>query len=85
MKLEGATSRLEVVGEGAFHHEGVSKQGVRQVASAKWSENMTYEDSTGLLEANGAAVAESMPDDRTRDTLTADLYEHWLEPAEGSR
>lgn len=85
MKLEGATSRLEVVGEGAFHHEGVSKQGVRQVASAKWSENMTYEDSTGLLEANGAAVAESMPDDRTRDTLTADRVRVQLTPAGGRR
>ncbi len=71
MKLEGETSRLEVVGEGSFHHEGVSKTGARQVASAKWSEGMTYEDSTGILEARGGAVAEAMPDDRTRDTLQA--------------
>lgn len=81
MKLEGETSRLEVVGEGAFHHEGVSKEGVRQVASAKWSEGMIYEDSTGLLEANGDAVAESMPDDRTRDTLQADRVRVQLTPA----
>lgn len=72
MKLEGETSRLEVVGEGSFHHEGVSKSGARQLASAKWTDGMTYEDSTGLLEAKGGAVAEAMPDDRTRDTLQAD-------------
>lgn len=80
MKLEGETSRLEVVGEGSFHHEGTSKEGVRQVASAKWSEGMTYEDSTGLLEASGSAVAEAMPDDRTRDTLTADRVRVQLTP-----
>lgn len=80
MKLEGETSRLEVVGEGSFHHEGVSKSGVRQVASAKWADGMTYEDSTGLLEANGGAVAEAMPDDRTRDTLQADRVRVQLTP-----
>lgn len=80
MKLEGETSRLEVIGEGSFHHEGTSKTGVRQVASAKWSDGMTYEDSTGLLEASGSAVAEAMPDDRTRDTLTADRVRVQLTP-----
>jgi len=81
MKLEGETLRLEVVGEGSFHHEGVNKSGGRQVASAKWSEGMTYEDSTGLLEANGGAVAEAMPDERTRDTLQADRVRVQLTPA----
>lgn len=80
MRLEGETSRLEVVGEGSFHHEGVSKTGVRQLASAKWSDGMSYEDSTGLLEANGGAVAEAMPDDRTRDTLQADRVRVQLTP-----
>ena len=80
MRLEGETSRLEVIGEGGFHHEGISKSGVRQVASAKWSDGMTYEDSTGLLEANGGAVAEAMPDDRTRDTLQADRVRVRLTP-----
>lgn len=80
MRLEGETARLEVVGEGSFHHEGVSKTGVRQLASAKWSEGMTYEDSTGLLEANGGAVAEAMPDDRTRDTLQAERVRVQLTP-----
>ncbi|MBX3389355.1 MAG: hypothetical protein KF691_07855 [Phycisphaeraceae bacterium] len=80
MKLEGETSRLEVVGEGSFHHEGTNSAGIRQVASAKWSEGMTYEDSTGLLEASGSAVAEAMPDDRTRDTLTADRVRVQLTP-----
>lgn len=80
MKLEGETSRLEVVGEGSFHHEGVNKSGGRQVASARWSEGMTYEDSTGLLEASGGAVAEAMPDERTRDTLQADRVRVQLTP-----
>jgi len=80
MKLEGESSRLEVVGEGSFHHEGVNRSGGRQVASAKWSEGMTYEDSTGLLEASGGAVAEAMPDDRTRDTLQADRVRVQLTP-----
>ncbi|MBL8874353.1 MAG: hypothetical protein JNM86_00990 [Phycisphaerae bacterium] len=80
MRLEGETSRLEVIGEGGFHHEGVSKTGVRQVASAKWTDGMTYEDSTGLLEAIGGAVAEAMPDERTRDTLQADRVRVRLTP-----
>lgn len=81
MKLEGETARLEVIGEGAFHHEGVAKSGAKQVASARWTERMTYEDSTGVLEAVGGAVAEAMPDERTRDTLQAEHVTVRLTPA----
>ncbi len=81
MRLEGATTRLDVVGAGTFHHEGVSKAGDRRVASARWTQGMTYEDATGELEARGDALAEAMPDERTRDKLQAEYVKVMLTPA----
>lgn len=81
MRLSGATSRLEVIGSGVFHHEGKNKAGVPQIASAKWSQGMTFEDATGELVALGEAVAEAMPDPRTRDKLQAESVRVQLTPA----
>lgn len=81
MRLSGATSRLEVLGSGVFHHEGKSKSGVTQIASARWTQGMTFEDATGELVALGEAVAEGMPDPRTRDKLQAESIRVQLTPA----
>jgi lipopolysaccharide export system protein LptA len=87
MRLDGTTGRLEVVGPGVFQHEGKSKDGEPRLASARWTgpdSSMTFEDSTGVLEAtspNGRTVAEAMPDARTIDKLDAAFVRVLLTPS----
>jgi lipopolysaccharide export system protein LptA len=87
MRLDGTTGRLEVVGPGVFQHEGKSKDGEPRLASARWTgpdSSMTFEDSTGVLEAtspNGRTVAEAMPDSRTIDKLDAAFVRVLLTPS----
>lgn len=87
MRLDGTTGRLEVVGPGVFQHEGKTKDGEPRLASARWTgpdANMTFEDSTGILEAtspNGRTVAEAMPDARTIDKLEAAFVRVLLTPS----
>jgi lipopolysaccharide export system protein LptA len=87
MLLDGTTGRLEVVGPGVFQHEGRSKDGEPRLASARWTgvgAGMTFEDSTGVLEAtspNGRTVAEAMPDARTIDKLEAAFVRVLLTPS----
>lgn len=87
MRLDGTTGRLEVVGSGVFQHEGKTKDGEPRLASARWTgpdASMTFEDSTGVLEAtspNGRTVAEAMPDARTIDKLEAAFVRVLLTPS----
>ncbi|HEX8877557.1 MAG TPA: hypothetical protein VF777_12475 [Phycisphaerales bacterium] len=87
MLLDGTTGRIEVVGPGVFQHEGKTKDGEPRLASARWTgpdASMTFEDSTGVLEAtspNGRTVAEAMPDARTIDKLEAAFVRVLLTPS----
>lgn len=87
VRLDGNTGRLEVVGPGVFRHEGKSRDGEPRLASARWTgadASMTFEDSTGVLEAtspNGRTVAEAMPDGRTIDKLDAAFVRVLLTPS----
>ena len=87
MRLDGTTGRLEVVGPGVFQHEGKTKDGEPRLASARWTgpdASMTFEDSTGVLEAtspNGRTIAEAMPDARTIDKLDAAFVRVLLTPS----
>gem|GEM_PF-869371 len=73
MRLEGATGKLIVFGSGFFRQDGPlddtpnAPRGTKAIA--RWSSGMTYDDSTGELDASGDTQAQAFSSPTSYDEL----------------
>lgn len=73
MRLEGLTGRLTVFGAGVFRQEGPldetpdAPRGLKAIA--RWSTGMTYDDTTGQLDASGDTEAQAFSSPLSYDEL----------------
>jgi lipopolysaccharide export system protein LptA len=73
MRLEGLTGRLTVFGAGVFRQEGPldetpdAPRGLKAIA--RWSQGMTYDDTTGQLDASGDTEAQAFSSPLSYDEL----------------
>ena len=77
IKLDGVAKSLKVQGPGQFEAmpgdpDGTPDSKKLLAARASWGDSMSFDDTTGVLEALGGARASAMPDAFTIDTITAD-------------
>lgn len=82
LTLDGITRRLEVAGQGTFEHTDKRSDSARGpvVASASWKDRMTYDDTTGVVLAEGRAVANSLSAGKSRERLKAQQVRVELSP-----
>jgi len=73
MRLEGLAGRLTVFGAGVFRQEGLlddtpdAQRGMKAIA--RWSQGMTYDDTTGQLDASGDTEAQAFSSPLSYDEL----------------
>jgi lipopolysaccharide export system protein LptA len=82
LTLDGITRRLEVAGQGTFEHADKRSDSSRGpiVASATWKDRMTYDDTTGVVLAEGRAIANSLSAGKSRERLKAQQVRVELTP-----
>lgn len=80
--LDGSQRSMTVPGPGEFTLK--DDDGVLTLATAKWSESMSYTDESGVLEAIGGVVAVSTPNALSRDTLSGERLFALVQPSDGS-
>lgn len=82
IKLDKPRERVEVPGPGHFETSGDEKTGVL-AAEASWTELMTFESTTGILDAKsstGNTRLRVLSDDRTIETVQSDAVRVQLTP-----
>jgi hypothetical protein len=73
IKLDGVAKSLKVQGPGHFEAMPGEPGGKGLLAArASWGDSMSFDDTTGVLEALGGARASAMPDEFTIDTISAE-------------
>jgi len=80
--LDGSARSISVPGAGEFTL--MDEDGVLTIATAKWSDSMSYTDESGMLEAVGEVVAVSTPSALASDTLAGDRLFALVQPSDGS-
>src|SRR5690606_22761361 len=80
--LDGSARSISVPGAGEFTL--MDEDGVLTIATARWSDSMSYTDESGMLEAVGAVVAVSTPSALASDTLAGDRLFALVQPSDGS-
>ncbi len=59
IELDGAASRMNVIGEGKFVHQADGRSGP---LTATWTRSMSFDDRSGVVECHGGVVASTDPD-----------------------
>jgi lipopolysaccharide export system protein LptA len=82
LRLDGVVHSVEAFGAGTFDTNDPGKA----VVTARWSESMVYNDTSGNLDAVGDVYAVSTPDDLRRDEIEAWRVKLTLRPrSEGAQ
>ncbi|MFI4873445.1 MAG: hypothetical protein ACIARQ_16670 [Phycisphaerales bacterium JB061] len=80
--LDGSSRSIRVPGAGEFTLK--DEEGLLTIATAKWTDSMSYTDESGELEAVGNVVAVSTPNALSEDRLKGDRLFALVMPADGS-
>ncbi len=80
IRLHGVERTVEVFGAGSFHHAS-GKGPTRSSINASWTQGMAYDDIAGTLQCMGHIQAINQADAYSRDAISAQLLQLWLDPA----
>jgi hypothetical protein len=80
--LDGSSRSIRVPGEGQFTLK--DEAGLLTIATATWTDSMSYTDESGELEAVGNVVAVSTPNALSEDRLKGDRLFALVMPANGT-